>query len=446
MMEYSVVDETGSAMQSASPTVIKVIGCGGGGSNAVNRMIDANIENVDFIVLNTDLQALNSSRASTRIAIGQKVTGGLGAGGDPEIGQKAAEEDKETISNVLKGANMVFVTAGMGGGTGTGSAPVVAKIAREMGALTVGVVTTPFNFEGRARMRLAQEGVKRLHAQVDSLIVIPNQQLLKIVEKKVPIRAAFRIADDVLRQGVQGISNIITKPGDVNTDFADVTAAMKGQGDAILGVGTGEGENRAVDAATAAIKNPLLENSSIDGAKNVLINICSNENLSLEETEEIARIITASSDEDVRVFWGQVIDPDMGDMVSVTVIATGFADPEERVTEDSVCEQQPVTYDENVLDYGEFDSLVRGSGSGTEEKVSKNPELFDYEPDQAKKTVVAADSATGTLGKALSKAAVRSSGRPIMPPTDFKNTEDINQPACWRKIEGLSRTINLNDD
>ncbi|MDE6736154.1 MAG: cell division protein FtsZ, partial [Treponemataceae bacterium] len=261
MLEFRVENNAGNALHDANPTVIKVIGCGGGGSNAVNRMIDAHIQNVDFIVLNTDLQALSKSKAPNRIQIGQKVTGGLGAGGKPAVGEQAAQEDTETIKNILKGANMVFVTAGMGGGTGTGSAPIVARIARELGALTVGVVTTPFSFEGSMRMRQAQEGIKKLHEEVDSLIVIPNQQLFKIVDKKLPIREAFLLADDVLRQGVQGISSIITQSGEVNTDFADVMTAMKDQGDAILGVGIGEGDNRAVDAATAAINNKLLEDS-----------------------------------------------------------------------------------------------------------------------------------------------------------------------------------------
>ena len=333
MLDYTVVNDSGTGLNVASPTIIKVIGCGGGGSNAVNRMIDANIQNVDFIALNTDLQALAKSKAPNRIQIGQKVTGGLGSGGKPEVGEESAKEDIEVITNILKGANMVFVTAGMGGGTGTGSAPVVAKIARELGALTVGVVTTPFDFEGKVRMQQAQEGIRKLHEEVDSLIVIPNQQLLKIVDKKAPIRQAFLVADDVLRQGVQGISSIITQSGDVNTDFADVTTAMKGQGDAILGIGIGEGENRAVDAATAAINNKLLEDSHIDGAKNILINICSSEDLALSETDEIAKIVTASADPDARIFWGQVIDPNMGDSVSVTVIATGFNHKSEALPE-----------------------------------------------------------------------------------------------------------------
>jgi len=263
MIDFSVVGE-----KTANPTVIKVIGAGGGGSNAVNRMIESGIKNVEFIVVNTDLQALAGSHAHQKIGIGSKLTGGLGAGGKPEIGEQAAEEDFETIENVLKGADMVFITAGMGGGTGTGAAPIIAKIAKQQGALTVGVVTKPFDFEGRAKMRLADEGICKLREEVDTLIVIPNQHLLRIVDKKTPIKQAFLVADDVLRQGVQGISDLITQPGEVNIDFADVRTTMQGKGDAILGVGAGSGDSRALDAATAAITNPLLEDSHIEGAKN----------------------------------------------------------------------------------------------------------------------------------------------------------------------------------
>lgn len=319
MMEFSMVGEP-----TANPTIIKVIGVGGGGSNAVNRMIDAGLKNVDFIVANTDLQALRGSVATEKIGIGSKLTGGLGAGGKPEIGEKAAEEDKDAIANILKGSNMVFVTAGMGGGTGTGAAPVIARIAKEQGALTVGVVTKPFDFEGKVKMDLANDGIEKLHKEVDTLIVIPNQNLLKIVDKTTPIRKAFLVADDVLRQGVQEISDLITNEADINIDFADVKTTMEGKGDAILGVGRGSGENRAVDAANKAISNPMLENSSIDGAKNILINIKSGETLSLFETTEIVNIVRSSAADDVHVIYGQTIDEEMGDNVVVTVIATGF--------------------------------------------------------------------------------------------------------------------------
>lgn len=320
-MDFSVVDVGESVV---SPTVIKVVGAGGGGSNAVNRMIDAGIANVQFIVANTDLQALNKSKAELKLGIGSKLTGGLGAGGRPEVGEKAAQEDSETIANALKGADMVFVTAGMGGGTGTGSAPVIAKIAKEQGALTVGVVTKPFAFEGKVKMKLAEDGIEKLRAEVDTLIVIPNQHLLSIVDKKTPIKQAFLLADDVLRQGVQGISDIITGLGEVNCDFADVKTAMEGKGDAILGIGEGHGDNRAVDAATNAINNPLLEDSRIEGAQNILINITGGEDFSLMEAEEIINIINASADPNVFMKYGVVIDPELTDKLLVTVIATGF--------------------------------------------------------------------------------------------------------------------------
>ena len=326
MLDFSVMDE-----RPISPTVIKVIGAGGGGSNAVNRMIEAGLQHVEFIIANTDRQALNKSVAENKIVIGSKLTNGVGAGGKPEIGEKAAIEDTEAIANILRGADMVFVTAGMGGGTGTGAAPIIAKIAKEQGALTVGVVTKPFEFEGKQKMLLAEEGIRKLHEQVDTLIVIPNQYLLKIVDKKTSITQAFKLADDVLRQGVQGISDLITHPGEVNIDFADVRTTMEGKGDAILGVGTADGENRAVDAATAAISNPLLEDCHIDGAKNILVNIQCSDDFSLTETQEIVNIIRDTADPEVLLIYGQIIDPNMGDAVSVTVIATGF--PTKRVNQ-----------------------------------------------------------------------------------------------------------------
>lgn len=442
LMQHSIVDNEGKVLLTPNPTKIKVVGCGGGGSNAVNRMIDAKIPNVDFIVINTDLQALNSSRAETKVAIGQKVTGGLGAGANPEVGEQAAEEDKENIKNILAGANMVFITAGMGGGTGTGSAPVVARIAREMGALTVGVVTTPFDFEGAIRMNVAKAGIEKLHKEVDSLIVIPNQQLLKIIDKKAPVTQAFLVADDVLRHGVEGISRIITMPGEVNTDFADVTAAMKGQGDALLGVGVGNGENRAVDAATRAVNNPLLEDMNIDGAKNILINVSSCGNVSLCETEEMAKIITASADPNSRVFWGNVVDPTMAeDDLSVTVIATGFAKSSTASAVKSVREEEEKkSGNDNILDYGEFDSLIHGNSA----RQRKEP-MFDAQEetvasaeDEAAETVE-----SGSLGSALAASyATRNSRSSIEPPDGFSASDDLSQPACWRN-RGLSREINL---
>ena len=307
-----------------NPTVIKVVGAGGGGSNAVNRMMECGLQNVDFLVANTDLQALNYSNAPTKLAIGSKLTGGLGAGGKPQVGEQAAMEDTEMIANALRGADMVFVTAGMGGGTGTGAVPVIAQIARDQGSLTVGVVTKPFDFEGSVKQKLAEEGIEKLRKSVDTLIVIPNQHLLKLVDRKTPIKQAFIMADDVLRQAVQGISDLITVPGIINIDFADVKTTMEGQGDAIMGIGTGEGDNRAVDAATNAINNPLLEDSHIEGANHILINITGNEDMTLLEIEEIVKIVTANADPDALIIYGTATDNTLGDSISVTVIATGF--------------------------------------------------------------------------------------------------------------------------
>jgi cell division protein FtsZ len=320
-MNIELVDD---APQGASPTVIKVIGAGGGGSNAVNRMITAGLKNVQFIVANTDLQALNLSHADVKLGLGAKVTHGLGAGGKPEIGEKAALEDRDAIAQALRGADMVFVTAGMGGGTGTGSAPVIAQVARDLGALTVGVVTKPFDFEGKVKARLAEEGIEKLRQAVDTLIVIPNQHLLKVVERRTPIKEAFLLADDVLRQGVQGISDLITVPGDINIDFADVRTIMQGMGDAIMGVGSAAGDNRAIDAAGKAISNPLLEDARIEGARNILVNVTGGNDFALTEYEEIVNIITESADPEALVIPGIVTDPGAGDEVRVTVIATGF--------------------------------------------------------------------------------------------------------------------------
>ncbi|NBB89745.1 MAG: cell division protein FtsZ [Spirochaetes bacterium] len=324
-MKFEIVEDNANLDENfGSHTVIKVIGVGGGGSNAVNRMIAYGLESVEFIAVNTDLQALQMSHAETRLPLGSKLTGGLGAGGMPETGEKAALEDQEEIQNVIRGADMVFITAGMGGGTGTGAAPVIARLARELSILTVGVVTKPFNFEGKRKARLAEEGIERLREDVDTLITIPNQHLLNIVERRTPIKEAFLLADDVLRQGVQGISDLITKPGEINIDFADVKTIMNGRGDALMGIGTGNGENRAVDAATNAINNPLLEDARIEGAKGILVNVTGGSDFSLTEYEEVLNIITANADDDAFVIAGSAMDELMEDEVKVSVIATGF--------------------------------------------------------------------------------------------------------------------------
>ncbi len=307
---------------------IKVVGVGGGGSNAVNRMIAAGLQGVDFCAVNTDAQALYLANAGTKLQIGEQLTKGLGAGADPEIGYKAAEESRDDIENMLKGADMVFITAGMGGGTGTGAAPVIAEVAHKIGALTVGVVTKPFSFEGRKRKQQAEEGAKALKDSVDTLITIPNDRLLQIVEKKTPILEAFRVADDVLRQGVQGISDLIAVPGLINLDFADVRTIMSETGPALMGVGQGSGENRTLEAAKSATSSPLLE-TSIEGARGVLINVTGGTDISLHEVHEAAEIVAEFADPDANIIFGAVIDENCQDTVRVTVIATGFATRQE---------------------------------------------------------------------------------------------------------------------
>ena len=305
--------------------LIKVIGVGGGGNNAVNRMIEHGVDGVEFIAVNTDAQALNLSTAEVKLQIGTKLTRGLGAGANPEVGKKAADESKEQIEEALRGADMVFVTAGMGGGTGTGAAPVIAQIAKDLGALTVGVVTRPFTFEGRKRQSQAIGGITAMKESVDTLIVIPNDKLLEIVDKNTPMLEAFREADNVLRQGVQGISDLIAVPGLINLDFADVKTIMSNKGSALMGIGVSTGENRASEAAKKAISSPLLE-TSIDGAKGVLMNITGGSNLSLFEVQEAADIVASASDEDVNMIFGSVINDNLKDEIIVTVIATGFTE------------------------------------------------------------------------------------------------------------------------
>lgn len=302
---------------------IKVIGVGGGGNNAVNRMVEAQLKGVEFIAINTDKQALYTSKAEYKVQIGDKLTRGLGAGANPEIGKKAAEESKDEILTLLQGSDMVFVTAGMGGGTGTGAAPLVAQLAKEMGILTVGVVTKPFIFEGKVRMKNAERGIEDLKANVDTLITIPNDKLLQLVQKNTSMLEAFSIADNVLKQGIQSISDLIAVPGLINLDFADVTSIMKEQGLAHMGIGTAVGENRAVEAAREAIQSPLLE-TSIKGAKGVLLNITGGSNLGLFEINEASTLVQESCDPEANIIFGASIREDLGDEISITVIATGF--------------------------------------------------------------------------------------------------------------------------
>jgi cell division protein FtsZ len=316
-------DEMDDGLGLANCAQIKVVGIGGGGSNAVDRMIQAGVDGVDFVSLNTDAQALGHSTAPVRLRIGDKVTRGLGAGGDPSRGQKAAQESVEEVVEVLRGADMVFVTAGMGGGTGTGGAPIVAKAARDLGALTVGVVTKPFTFEGSRRMRLAMEGIEMLRQQVDTLIVIPNDRLLQIVDPKASMREAFLAADDLLRQGIQGISDLITGTGLVNVDFNDVRSIMGNGGSALMAIGIGEGERRAIDAATMAVNSKLLD-VSIDGAKGALFNIKGSEGMTLFEVYDAAEIIRQMVDPEANIIFGAAIDDTLEDGIQITVIATGF--------------------------------------------------------------------------------------------------------------------------
>ncbi|MCK4906798.1 MAG: cell division protein FtsZ [Spirochaetes bacterium] len=314
----------------SNPTMIKVMGIGGGGCNAVNRMITCGLENIQFVAGNTDAQVLYKSNASEKIQLGVRLTRGLGAGANPEIGEKAAEEVQDKIAESLRGADMVFVTAGMGGGTGTGAAPVIAKIAKSMGALTVGIVTKPFHFEGRKRMEQAEAGIERLIEYVDTLITIPNQNLLKIADRKTSLGDSYKMADDVLRQAVQGISDLITKTGFMNVDFADVRKIMEKKGQALMGVGIASGENRAADAAKMAINNPLLEDTSIVGSTSLLINVTSNKSFSLQEYQDIINSISEKASDNAEIICGNVFDEKYKDEIMITVIATGFDQVDKR--------------------------------------------------------------------------------------------------------------------
>jgi cell division protein FtsZ len=377
-MKFGAINENETDLgdeRKPTQTVIKVIGVGGGGSNAVSRMMEAGLSGVEFIVANTDIQALNRSNAPQKLSIGTRLTGGLGAGGKPQVGESAANEDKEKVANALRGANMVFVTAGMGGGTGTGAAPIIAQVAREMGALTVGVVTKPFEFEGKVKMQLANEGIAKLRESVDTLIVIPNQTLFKVVDKKTNIRESFRIADDILRQSVQGISDVITKPGDINIDFADVKTTMENKGEALMGMGVGKGESRAVDAATAAIRNPLLEDLCVDGARNVLVNVTGGESLTLYEFQEVVSSITAQASPESLVISGMVYDPELTDEIQVTVIATGFQPETIRIKENKA-EQK--TFEGDFMQWEEWRNITeRAPVRGLSARNGAFPEELD---------------------------------------------------------------------
>ena len=392
---------------------IKVVGVGGGGSNAVNRMIEEGLVGVDFLAVNTDAQALLLSEAPTRVRIGDKLTRGLGAGGDPDIGRKAAEESSDELYQVLDSADMVFITAGIGGGTGTGAAPVISRIAKEVGALTIGVVTRPFSFEGSRRQQTAQQGIELLKEQVDTLIVIPNDRLLQIVDKKMNLQDAFRVADDVLRQGIQGISELITVPGLINLDFADVRTIMSEGGAALMAVGRASGEERAREAAELAISSQLLD-VTIDGARGILFNVTGGDDMTLFEVNEAAAIIKETAHPDVNLIFGAVIDPDMGDELRITVIATGFEQPvpasQARRREPR---RQPV---ESEYDTG---SLFRGRVSGRQEPRHRPAAAGAQEPSEAS---VASTEASVPTADQLEPFPVRSFDK-----------EDLDIPAFLRR-------------
>ncbi len=383
--------ETGIAitMEDAEtiPASIKVVGVGGGGGNAVDRMIDCRMRGIDFITANTDLQALRRAQAPHKLQLGTSLTRGLGAGGDPEIGRKSALEDTDRILEMLEGSDMVFITAGLGGGTGTGAAPIIASLAAEIGALTVAVVTKPFGFEGRRRMSQAELGVRELQEAVDTLITIPNERLLNFVERGTPLTEAFRIADDVLRQAVQGISDLITIPGEINVDFADVKSVMTGMGMALMGTGIAKGESRALEAAQRAISSPLLEETSIEGARGVLLNISGGRDLALDEVAEAARIIAEAVDKEANIITGMVVDESLDEEMKVTVIATGskygaedpfFADGPAERARDSEPAQQPQLMDLRLDEPAEARVEARVEARAEPEPAAKKDDVPFY--------------------------------------------------------------------
>ncbi len=370
-------------------TIIKVVGVGGAGTNAVNRMIATGMEGIDFIVANTDAQQLRDSLAPQKIQIGNKLTRGLGAGANPDVGREAANEDRDKIHKALKGSDMIFITSGMGGGTGTGAAPIVAEVAKEIGALVVGVVTKPFKVEGKRRMTQADDGIKNLKEKVDTLITIPNDLLLKIIDRKTPIEDAFKLADDILRQGVQGIADLIMVTGIVNVDFADVRTVMQETGDALMGVGIGTGENKALEAIQMAINSPLLEEVSIEGAKAVLINIAGGNDLSLHEVNEVTDVITRQVDQNANIIFGTTVDAALDDRVRVTVIATGFDKKKNMLAG----HPQPVKSQLNDLDMktGTSLSVIEGSDENSEKKIPTVSQTFSLDYERKRRSVTNED-------------------------------------------------------
>ena len=396
---------------------IKVVGCGGGGNNAVNRMVDAGLRGVEFISINTDRQALNQSSAQVKIQIGEKLTKGLGAGAIPEVGRRAAEESREEIASALKGADLVFITAGMGGGTGTGAAPIVAEIARDLGTLTIAVVTKPFNFEGKQRMKNAEAGIDELKQHVDTLVVIPNDRLLQVVSKGTTMLEAFRIADDVLRQGIQGISDLIAVPAMINLDFADVKTVMESGGMAHMGIGIGNGENRLVEAAKNAVASPLLE-TNIDGARAVLINITGGPDISIVDINEAANLIMEAADPDANIIFGAGIDETMGDEVRITVIATGF-------------EKMPFPTKEPARKPREIEHERLYGSFGTNFAKAETPaarDLFDSNPP--------ASSSVFSTGNTGEMATFMGSSRPSMGVPGMVNTGSFQTGFNYQPAQG----------
>lgn len=439
---FSVIQDQDSVQSEpvrdqANPTKIKVIGCGGGGSSGVRRMMESNVQGVEFIVMNTDLQALSKNPAPTKLAIGQKLTGGLGSGGNPEVGENAAKEDTAAIEEIVSGADMVILTAGMGGGTGTGSVPVVAEIAKKAGALTVAVVTTPFSFEGTDRMNNARNGIEKLRDCVDSLIEIPNESVFKIIDNEITFVQAFQIADELLCQGVKGITEIITKEGLVNRDFNDMQTVLKNAGETLLGVGEGVGENRAIDAAQMAISNPMLENIKIDGASKILINITGPAGVKMNEIRELINTVTASAAPKNHILWGQIQDDSMGDKIRVVVIATGFNAP---VTAPAV-EPEPVRVKrDDVISTGELENLLNmtPAASSFSSEVSSDPASYG-EVKQPWGENLFDDGGFEPVKSSYSNN--------FAPPPDFSGQNDISQPACWRNQNNdLPKGINFSDN
>jgi len=407
---------------------IKVIGVGGGGNNAVNRMIDSGMEHIEFIVANTDLQALRMSRAATKIQLGVKLTNGLGAGANPEIGRKGALEDSDKLIEAMEGADMVFVTAGLGGGTGTGAAPIIASLASEMGALTVAVVTKPFAFEGKRRMQQAERGIAELMESVDTTIVIPNEKLLAVAENA-GFFESFRIADDILRQGVQGISDIITIPGIINRDFADVKAIMAGMGYAVMGTATATGDHRTVEAAQRAIASPLLEAGAIDGARGILINITGSNSLKLAEVQQACTIIQGAAHEDANIIFGAVLDEKMKDAVKITVIATGFKEEDmRRLRQQEIYD--PVILSRNASRESSWEGSRQRDRYHVSDQAAEPEPAFElepaFEPDPAPVSFRESSQAGGSHGEVIGLDGMRT----VAP---SYQAEDLDVPAFLRK-------------